>query len=82
MNIELDEYQAVNLLWLLVVINTCKIDHYLNTGDWVNEIRFILEDQFIRMPQIRGPNEKLSTQKNLNPDYEKYISALEKKILG
>lgn len=82
MNIELDEYEAINLLWLLVTIQSCNIDHYLNTGDWANQIRFKLHYEFEKTPLIYGPNVALSKNPRLYLDYEKRITDLEKKILG
>lgn len=41
-HLALNRYQAVNLYAVLTDINT-TCPHY-NTGDWVNEIRFLLQD--------------------------------------
>lgn len=42
--IELDEYQVANLRWALEAINVRPEFNFLNTGDWVCEIKYKLEE--------------------------------------
>ena len=47
-SLSLNEYQAANLLWLLELLMERPVYNELSTGDWVGEIRWMLEDNGLR----------------------------------
>lgn len=68
MNLNLNEYQAVNLLETLKLLNTIGG----NTGDWLEEIKNILEDQ-LKSSNVQ-PNQSVDQQLNYIENRQKTLN--------